>query len=96
MTKVRELHSRWMKDKDYRKAHALLQPEYELPRAVIQARVQAGLSQQQLAKRMDRTQSLIARLESGRTRPSTLTLTRLAAATGAQLRITFEPSRQRA
>jgi hypothetical protein len=38
---------------------------------------------------MDTTQSVIARLESGRTRPSTQTLERLAA-TGTPLRITFE------
>jgi transcriptional regulator with XRE-family HTH domain len=36
------------------------------------------------------TQSVIARLESGRARPSTKTLERLATATGTRLRITFE------
>jgi transcriptional regulator with XRE-family HTH domain len=40
---------------------------------------------------METTQSVIARLESGRTRPSTQTLERLAAATGTRLHITFEP-----
>jgi transcriptional regulator with XRE-family HTH domain len=39
---------------------------------------------------MDTTQSVIARLESGRTRPSTKTLERLAAATGTRLKIGFE------
>jgi transcriptional regulator with XRE-family HTH domain len=39
---------------------------------------------------MDTTQSVIARLESGRSRPSTQTLERLAAATGTRLKITFE------
>jgi transcriptional regulator with XRE-family HTH domain len=40
---------------------------------------------------MDTTQSVIARLESGRVRPSTQTLERLAAATGTRLKISFEP-----
>jgi ribosome-binding protein aMBF1 (putative translation factor) len=95
MTKVSDLHRKWMKSKEYRKAHADLESEYALARAVIKARVTAGLTQEQLAQRMDTTQSVIARLESGRTRPSTQTLERLATATGTRLRITFEPGGRR-
>ena len=91
MTKLNDLHEKWMKNKAYRKAHADLEPEYALARALIQARVSAGLTQEQLAHRMDTTQSAIARLESGRSRPSTQTLERLAAATRTRLTITFEP-----
>jgi ribosome-binding protein aMBF1 (putative translation factor) len=90
MTKVKDLHQKWMKGKEYRKAHAKLAAEFTIARAVIDARASAGLTQEQLARRMDTTQSVIARLESGRTRPSTQTLERLAAATGTRLKITFE------
>jgi len=41
---------------------------------------------------MHTTQAVIARLESGRMKPSTRTLERLAAATGMRLRISFEPA----
>jgi transcriptional regulator with XRE-family HTH domain len=41
---------------------------------------------------MHATQAVIARLESGRVKPSKRTLERLAAATGMRLRITFEPA----
>jgi ribosome-binding protein aMBF1 (putative translation factor) len=95
MTKVSDLHRKWMKTQEYRKAYQELAPEFELARAVIQARTRAGLSQEQLARRMDTTQSVIARLESGRTKPSTQTLQRLAAATGTRLRISFEPESAR-
>jgi ribosome-binding protein aMBF1 (putative translation factor) len=91
MAKVSELHRKWMKKKEYRKAYEELAPEFAVARAVIDARVTAGLTREQLARRMDTTQSVIARLESRRTRPSTQTLERLAAATGTRLRITFEP-----
>jgi ribosome-binding protein aMBF1 (putative translation factor) len=91
MTKVSDLHKEWMKDPEYRQAHDGLRPEFDLPRAVIQARVSAGLTQQQLAERMSTTQSVFARLESGRARTSTQTLERLAAATGTRMRIEFEP-----
>jgi ribosome-binding protein aMBF1 (putative translation factor) len=92
MTKVNDLHRKWMKNHEYRKAIEDLAPEFALARAVIDARVKAGLTQEQLAQRMATTQSVIARLESGRTRPSTQTLERLAAATGTRLCITFEPA----
>lgn len=95
MTKVNDLHRKWMKDPKYRKAHAELAAEFALARAVIEARVYAGLTQEQLARKMDTTQSVIARLESGRTRPSTQTLERLAAATGTRLKISFEPQEAR-
>jgi ribosome-binding protein aMBF1 (putative translation factor) len=92
MSKVSDLHRKWMKNPEYRKTHDALAPEFELARAVMDARVTAGLTQDQLAQRMNTTQSVIARLESGRTRPSTQTLERLAAATRTRLKIIFEPA----
>ena len=85
------MHIDDLKNPEYRKAHEALAPEFDLARAVIDARVKAGLTQEQLARCMDTTQSVIARLESGRTRPSTQTLERLAVATGTRLRISFDP-----
>ncbi len=95
MTKVKDLHKKWMKKKEYRKAYQELAPEFTVARAVIKARATAGLTQEQLAQRMETTQSVIARLESGRTRPSTQTLERLATATGTRLKISFEPEAAR-
>jgi len=92
MSTVKQLHQKWMKDPEYRKAHPALAPEFALARAVIEARVQAGLTQEQLAARMETTQSAIARLESGRSKPSTQTLAKLAAATGTRLQISFQPA----
>ncbi len=94
MTKVGKLHKKWMKDPKYRSEYEKLGPEYELVHAIIEARTRAGLTQQQLAKRMKTTQSVIARLEAGGVNPSTKTLERLAKATGTRLKIDFEPKRQ--
>ena len=90
MTKVRDLHDRWRRDPAYRTAYDELGPEFELARALIEARTRAGLTQTQLAERMETTQSVVARLESGRVRPSTKTLDRFAEATGTRLKISFE------
>ena len=67
-----------------------LKSEFALARAVIEARIAANLTQAQLARKMSTTQSAVARLESGKSLPSTKTLERLAEATGTRLRITFE------
>lgn len=91
MSTVSELHKKWSKNPKYAKAFAELAPEYAVARAVIKARALAGLTQEELAERMDTSQSAIARLESGRGRPSTETLMRLAVATGTELSISFTP-----
>jgi ribosome-binding protein aMBF1 (putative translation factor) len=93
---ARDLHAQWMNEPAYAKAHAELEQEFDLASAIIAARAAAGLTQSQLAKRMNTTQTAIARLESGTARPSTLTLSRIAAATGHRLRIAFEPFARRA
>ena len=49
MTKVSDLHQKWMKNKEYQKAHEEHAPEFALARAVINARLTAILTQEQLA-----------------------------------------------
>jgi len=53
MSKVSDLHRKWMKSPGYRKAHHALEPEFELARALIRARVEGGLTQEQPARRTD-------------------------------------------
>ena len=87
---VRDLHAKWMKKSGYAKAYAALAPEYELASAIIEARKKAKLTQAELAERMHTTQTAIARLESGRTMPSTRTLKRIAEATKTRVQVRFE------
>lgn len=95
MTKISDLHRKWMKEPAYRKEYDALEEEFALAAAVAKARIRAGMSQAELARRMKTTQSTVARLESGRGRPSTRTLDRFAKATGHRLKISFEPVRGR-
>ena len=60
-------------------------------RLVRRAREQAGLSQRELARRAGTSQSVVARIEHGRTDPSTATLARLLAAAGFELRTELCP-----
>lgn len=92
MKTVDEFHEKWMRDPEYRKEYAALEDEFALAEALISARARAGLSQEQLAERMQTTQSVIARMESGRHMPSTRSLQRYARAVGARLDIALTPA----
>lgn len=79
----------WRDDPAFVEAYDALDEEFAFASEVIAARARAGLSQADLAERMKTSQSAIARLESGRSRPSVRTLEKLAVATGTKLRISL-------
>jgi ribosome-binding protein aMBF1 (putative translation factor) len=91
MARISDMHKRWMKQPEYRKAYEALEEEFVLASAVMDVRKRAGLTQEELARRMGTTQPVVARLEGGRCRPSMRTLERLAEATGSRLHISFAP-----
>lgn len=91
-TKVDDLHKEWLKNPAYRREYEALEEEFSLTAALIEARARAGLTQAQVALRMNTTQAVIARLEGGGSKPSTSTLEKFAKATGSRLKITFEPA----
>ena len=81
----------WRKDSDYVREFKSLEDEFALAQLFISARGAAGLTQQELAEKMETSQAYIARLEGGREKPSTRTLNRFAKATGHRVVIEFEP-----
>jgi ribosome-binding protein aMBF1 (putative translation factor) len=91
MARVSDMHKKWMKEPKYKKAYEALEDEFVLASAVMDVRSRAGFTQEELARKMGTTQPVVARLESGRSRPSMRTLERLADATGSRLLIRFEP-----
>ena len=88
---VEESFAEWRKDPQYVAAYEALEEEFALASALIKARGDADMTQEQVAQAMGTTQAVVARLESGKTMPSTRTLERFAKATGTKLRIRFEP-----
>ena len=95
MTALEVLHKKWLKEPRYRAAYDALAPEFELAKALLRARLRAGISQAELARRMGTTQSVIAKLESGKSLPSTRTLHRYARATGSKVKIMLVADGQR-
>jgi ribosome-binding protein aMBF1 (putative translation factor) len=86
---VEEAFLEWRKDPEFVAEYEALEEEFALANALIGARVQARMTQEDVAKRMGTTQAVIARLEGARSMPSTRTLKRFAEATGTELRISF-------
>ncbi len=86
-----EVLAEWRKDPAFLAAHAELADEFALVAELIRARMKAGLTQAEVAERMQSTQPAVARLESAGRIPSTRTLQRYARATGHRLRIRLVP-----
>lgn len=74
-----------LEDPKLRAEYAKLQPEF----ALIRARIEKGLTQEDLAKRIGTKQSVISRLESGKRNPSIAFLQKLAQALNSYLEIKF-------
>lgn len=70
-----------MKDPEFRAAVQALEPAYQ----IAHLRMQQGLTQKQLARRVGTRQSSISRLESGKSEPSLSFLRRTVEALGAEL-----------
>lgn len=85
--KLSTLKRELMNDLEFKKEYESLEQEFTFAARMIEARLQARLSQEQVACRMGTTQSVVARIESGRPLPSLRTLMRYATAVGRKLEI---------
>jgi DNA-binding transcriptional regulator YiaG len=90
--KFETLRDRWMRDPKFREAYDRIGPEMEIAFAIAEARHRAQLSQQQLAKKLGTSQSMVARWERGTSAPSTRTLRRVAKATASRLHVELVPA----
>lgn len=87
-----ELFKKWKKDPEYRKEYKVLEEEFSVASALIQARTQANLTQAEVARRMNTTQSVVARLEGG-ANLSLKMLRRYAQATDTRINIELLPTK---
>jgi ribosome-binding protein aMBF1 (putative translation factor) len=86
---VEDSFKEWKRNPRYVAAYDALQSEFTLASAMIKARAEADMTQEQVAEAMGTTQAVVARLESGKVLPSTRTLERFAKATRTRLQISF-------
>lgn len=90
MTKLNVLKENLLVRSDVRAEYDALAEEFSIAEALIRARAEADMTQEQVAEKMQTSQSYVAKLESGRVSPSMKALQRYAAATGARLKISLE------
>lgn len=90
MTKISTIKDKWLKNSDVKKAYDAMKSEFDLARALIAERLKADLTQEEVAKKMKTTQSVVARLESGVQKPSFKTIENYAKAIGKRIEIQFK------
>jgi len=78
-----------LKDPEIRKAYDDLEPEFALIESIIKKRIEKGMTQSALAKKVGTKQSAISRLESGDSNPSFVFLKKVAKALGSKLKVSF-------
>ena len=93
-TKFDDYLQEQLKDPEFKKEYESLQPEMDITRAILNARINAGLTQVQLSEKSGISQADICRLEKGTRNPSLALLKRLAEAMNTTLRIEFIPKKK--
>ena len=76
---------------EVKKEYEKLKPEYEIIRAVLSARKNMNLTQQQLADRTGINRADISRLENGNSNPTIAQLQRIAEGMDMVLKVEFVP-----
>ena len=79
-----------MNDPDFRQEWEAMEPEFQIIRAIIEARNETGITQKELSDKTGITQADISKLENGTANPSMRTLQRLAEGLGKTLVIQFK------
>lgn len=88
---VKDLKLSLKNDPEFRREYEKLQPEFAVIRAMIEARINKGITQKKLAAKLKTKQSVISRLETGRGNPTVSFLQKLAEAFDTRLEINFRP-----
>ncbi len=88
---LKEYKEKKMKDPKFAAAYEELQPELNVIRALIDARISQNLTQKELSERTGIAQTEISKLENGTRNPSIKLLQRLAEGMDMVLNVTFTP-----
>ncbi len=91
MSEFQEFLNEQLKDDELRKEWEDIQPEMDVIRAMVDARISQNLTQKELAERTGINQADISKLENGTRNPSLKLLKRLADGMGMTLKLEFVP-----
>lgn len=85
--KYADLKKELLENDEVKKEYEALEPEYQLIKAIIDAREEKSLSQQALSELTGIDRGDISKIENGNANPSLRTMKRLAAGLGKRLKI---------
>lgn len=85
-----EFKAELLKDPEFKRGYDALAPEFELIEMLIQKRLDAGLSQADLAEKIGTKQSAVSRLESPDYNPTVGMLRKVAGALGGELKVSIQ------
>ena len=88
---LKEYKEKRLKDPGFAKSYEEIQPELNVIRALIDARISKNMTQKELAEKTGIAQTEISKLENGTRNPSIKLLQRLADGMGMVLNVTFTP-----
>lgn len=91
MRKFNDFLDEQLQDEEFKKEYEDMQPEFDVIKAIIDARTSQNLTQKELAARTGINQADISKLENGTRNPSVNLLKRLADGMGMALKIEFVP-----
>lgn len=91
MSDLKKYLNKQLADAEFKAEYDALEPEFQIIRAMIEARIQAKMTQKQLSEVTGISQADISKLENGSANPSLRTLQRLATAMGMKVKIEFVP-----
>lgn len=91
MRTLKQYKEEQMKNPEFVKEYEAIQPEMDVIRAIVEARISQNLTQKELAERVGMNQADISKLENGTRNPSVNLLKRLAEGMGMTLKIEFVP-----
>lgn len=94
MSDLQELTNELMQDPEFVKEYEAIQPEINITRVILNARIKAGMTQMELSQKSGISQADISRLENGTRNPSLNLLKRLAEAMNSTLSIEFIPKKK--
>lgn len=89
MSDLKNFIKKQLENPEFLQEYESNRPEYEVMRAIIKARLESNLSQQELAQRSGLRQSNISRIENGTAMPNLSTLIAIANGLGKTLHIEF-------
>ncbi len=93
MSEFQEFLNEQLQDGEFRKEWEDIQPEMDVIRAMVDARISQNLTQKELAERTGINQADISKLENGTRNPSLKLLKRLADGMGMTLKLEFIPKK---